>query len=373
MNILSYSLRAAGCLVALASFTAPAAVFAASSSLPNPDRAAPGVTLNNKLVLGGRSVTHRAVEDAVGPPYAVTTREIPVKIGDRRVEIVVHQSARPGPTYINVHDDENTAVASALARLRCCGGRLIELRHGGSRYISFRLRGVKYKFDPNRIFTDRGARATLKWLGSYSPAAWVATRRFAKRIIAVAGINSLAYVVAVHNNTRGHYSADSYIKGAGEARDAAAVYIPHGSDPDDFFFVTSHAVYTELRALGRFPIVLQNNAHATDDGSLSIYAAKHGIICFTVEAQEGHLQRQAEMYGYLLDGFAVVRQEDQAAIARWVVPPRQRGTNNGRIVTGLGVAPQIASENPSAWSDLGRLRRAITGETAFESDTNRRK
>lgn len=238
-------------------------------------------------------------------PYAITTQRIPVRIGATRVHVLVYRSSAPGPTYLNVHEDEQTAVRTALAHLRCCGGRLVEIRHGGDRYVRFRLHGRRYKFDPNRIFTDHGARATLKWLGPYSPEAFAAARAFARRILAIAGVGSLQRIVAVHNNTPGHYSAATYLEGAPDAGDAASVYIPHGADPDDFFFVTSPVMYHALRAEGRHAVVLQDNRHATDDGSLSVYAARHGIVCLTVETRQGHRRTQAAMLGELATGVAI--------------------------------------------------------------------
>lgn len=254
------------------------------------------------VLAGGRHA--QAATDRAS--YAITTQRIPVEVGTTRMRIIVYRSSAPGPVYLNVHEDERTAVRTALARLRCCGGRLIEIQHGGGRYISFRLHGTRYRFDPNRIFTDRGARASLKWLGPYSPAAFAATRAFARRVLAIAGIGKLQRIVTVHNNTPGHYSAATYLKGAQDARDAASVYIPRGADPDDFFFVTSPAMYDELRAEARYAVVLQDNRRATDDGSLSVYAARHGITCITVEAQAGHRQAQTAMFGELAVGVALV-------------------------------------------------------------------
>ena len=77
----------------------------------------------------------------------------------------------PAPTFLNVHNDEDTSVAAGLANLAEFGGRLIELVHTGERLISFTLDGRRYVFDPNRVFSDTGIEKTLKKEGPHTPAA----------------------------------------------------------------------------------------------------------------------------------------------------------------------------------------------------------
>ena len=48
-------------------------------------------------------------------------------------------------------------------------------------------------------------------------------------------------------------------------------------------------------------MVLQNNDRATDDGSLSVLAARRGQRYVNVEAQHGHVEAQAQMLCVLLD------------------------------------------------------------------------
>ncbi len=109
-----------------------------------------------------------------------------------------------------------------------------------------------------------------------------------------------AVVLTLHNNTEGGYSARSYEPGAEYASDAAAVTVHAGTDPDDFFFVTDRALYDALVAEG-FNAVLQDNDAATDDGSLSVWAAREGVPYVNVEAQHGHRAEQARMISALVD------------------------------------------------------------------------
>src|SRR6185503_15577992 len=96
------------------------------------------------------------------PAPQTVTMKVPFKIGNAVVTAEVFQRGKPVPTMINVHDDENTSVAAGKVIIEQSGGRLIELSHGGHRLVTFSLAGRRYRFDPNRIFSDAGLRATLE-------------------------------------------------------------------------------------------------------------------------------------------------------------------------------------------------------------------
>ena len=201
-----------------------------------------------------------------------------------------------------MHDDENTAVAATLGTLRRRGGRLVEVRHTGERNLAFELEQTTYAFDPNRIFTDAGAAATLRDQGAFSDAALKATRAFARRLLEVVGFQRLreagGSIVTVHNNKPGSYSAKSYGRGGEHEREAKRMRPKRETAPDDFFFVTEPRHYRLLQG-GPFHVVLQDNAAMTDDGSLSVYAARAGLPYVNVEAQHGHLREQIDMLAYL--------------------------------------------------------------------------
>src|SRR5690606_27170642 len=86
----------------------------------------------------------------------------------------------------------------------------------------------------------------------------------------------------------------SYLPGATYAADAEAVHLAPTEDADDFFFVTDRPLYDALARAG-FNVVLQNNATVTDDGSLSVLAARRGQRYVNVEAQHGHTAQQRRM------------------------------------------------------------------------------
>ncbi|PSQ99978.1 MAG: hypothetical protein BRD48_02460 [Bacteroidetes bacterium QS_9_68_14] len=201
-----------------------------------------------------------------------------------------------------MHDDENTAVAATLGMLRRRGGRLVEVRHTGERNLRFRQGSDEYVFDPNRAFTDAGAEATLRDLGPFSKEAHGAVRAFAEAFLAAIDLESLRegprLLVTVHNNEVGSYSARSYDHGGEHERDAERVRPKRRTDPDDFFFVTEPRHYDLLQG-GSYHVVLQDNDVVTDDGSLSVWAARQELPYINVEAQHGHLRQQIDMLDFL--------------------------------------------------------------------------
>lgn len=217
-------------------------------------------------------------------------------VGDREIKVVEHSCGEGGLTIFNMHDDEDTAVEASLEVIGKYGGRLIELRHTGQRLISFHLGTGAYQVDPNRIFTEEGLRKTLERYSAYSRPAFDEVRSFASRLLADYGLTDAGLVVTAHNNGSGAYSAASYLPGAEYENDVAEVFIEEGSDPDDFFFVTTPAAFTALRDAG-FNVVLQDNGTVTDDGSLSVLAGRKGIPYINCEAEKGHRAAQVRMLG----------------------------------------------------------------------------
>lgn len=62
---------------------------------------------------------------------------------------------------INLHSDETTGIEAAISVLERTGGTLLSIENNYQRNITFSQRGRTYKFDPNRIFTKKGIKATL--------------------------------------------------------------------------------------------------------------------------------------------------------------------------------------------------------------------
>ena len=75
--------------------------------------------------------------------------------------------------FINLHDDEMTAVNGAIRLLETHGGTLLRLANKKQRNISFRMDGVSYLFDPNRIFSRHGISQTLNGFGRVRKRQWM--------------------------------------------------------------------------------------------------------------------------------------------------------------------------------------------------------
>lgn len=209
--------------------------------------------------------------------------------------LLASYGTRPGLVLLALHDNENDAVVAARGFVDTHGGRLVEVRAQGARHVSLLRDGRRTSFDPNRVFTDAGLRRTLADRGSALDAPSIAIARlFADDVLRAINTDTTPLLVAVHNNTDGAYSASSYAPGGELARDAAALHLPRGVDPDHFFLVTTRALYDALRPSG-YPVVLQDNARATDDGSLSILCARRGIAYVNVEAEHGRADVQRAM------------------------------------------------------------------------------
>ena len=229
------------------------------------------------------------------PVVAATNEEYPYLLGDTTITIKILKNG-DGPTFVCPHDDETTASAVATAMVIAHGGVRVELSHTGRRNISFTHQGVMHTFDPNRMFSDAGIKASLEAQGgAYSEEVHQLVKAFAStfKLFFRRGL-----IVAVHNNTDGNYAIDSYAVGGGLQGEASDVHINPSMDKDDFFFVTTADHFRRLKERN-FNVVLQAS-NASDDGSLSVYAARNGIQYINVEAQEGHVQFQQAMLEALL-------------------------------------------------------------------------
>lgn len=207
-----------------------------------------------------------------------------VMVGDERVKIRVRPGS--GKTYVHVHQNEVTALQACKAVVRKQGGTLISLSHRGGRNIVFHLNGVRYECDPNRIFTPVGIKKTLAENSQYTPEAALAVEKLATQIKALLPTTK---VVAAHNNDC--YSLKNYFAGHDLAKEAQALHYDPKQYFRNFFIVTKRHDFIRLKNLG-FNGILQDK-NATDDGSLSVYLAKHEYI--NIEAGYGELASQIQM------------------------------------------------------------------------------
>jgi hypothetical protein len=230
-------------------------------------------------------------------------------IGETNAFVLVFQHRQPSPTFINVHDDENTSVEAGKAVIEATSGRLIELAHSGRRHLRFTIDGKSYAVDPNRIFSEAGIRTTLERQGDYSPAAHQAVKQFALQFLERFALQQEPVIVALHNTVDGNYSIESYRPGAQHAEAVADLFVSPNRSRYDFFYVTDQRFFDYLKARD-FNVILQDNPKVPDDGSLSVFFATKGVPYLNIEAQLGQLDRQIEMVRavrQMLDDLKLVR------------------------------------------------------------------
>jgi hypothetical protein len=216
------------------------------------------------------------------------------KLGDDKIHVVLHEKQPSTLTMINVHHDESTSVEAGMADLKQHGGRLIEFVHPGGRLIAFRLDGQNYTFDPNRVFSDAGIKATLEKFGPWSPAAQDAVKSFTADYMKHFQFERQPVIVALHNTTDGAFSIKSYLPDGQYGSASVETYVSPHRNKFDFFYVTDKRFYDYLKARD-FNVSLQDNKNTPDDGSLSVYFARKGVPYLNIEAEMGHLSSQIEM------------------------------------------------------------------------------
>lgn len=227
----------------------------------------------------------------------------PLHVGDRTLTLDEHPFG-PGPLLVNLHADESTSVLAALSVAQKRGGQVLNLVNDHQRLVTFAFQGKKFVFDPNRIFTGAGVPATLHKNGPDTKAAERAVSAFAQALLARLVPPKGWPLVALHNNTAElSYSIQSYRPGGKDAGEAEALFEAKDQNPNDFFLVTEQKHFEALKARG-FNVVLQKRAPATDDGSLSVWAAAHGVAYVNVEAQHGHRAEQERMLQALYEVLA---------------------------------------------------------------------
>lgn len=248
----------------------------------------------------------KAGSSAVDQPLQASrlkTEDIPIQLGETTVVLRKTTALSGGRShcFIVLHDNENTASCAARSFLETApnGGVLFELVHDGSRYVSFAAKsGNRVRFDPNRIFTEKGLQATLKdenpGKGYETNAEVMAEVKKLEQTIS-RQIAPFKAIVAVHNNTDNRYSIASYEiaasspgspneAGRGNTRKLeggnpayASAGDPLVKDVDNFILVTQKSDFEKLK--GNYNVVLQTeNGDSTagqgvgpfDDGSLSI-------------------------------------------------------------------------------------------------------
>ncbi|WMT84104.1 hypothetical protein NMD99_05570 [Wolbachia endosymbiont of Listronotus oregonensis] len=233
---------------------------------------------------------------------SVNTKEYNLALGETTVKLLIDDSGTGGMNFINVHQNEQTSKKAGKHIIQQIGGRMLYIAHGGgnSRNVEFSLSGKKYEFDPNRMFSDVGAKASLKDFGNFSEDALRIVRNFGEKILGFLLPNQ-DHIIALHNNyNSSSYSFKSYFSPP-LSHDVLKIYpeVCPESGTGEFFYTAVKDWFSALKQERIFNIVLQDSKAVKDDGSLSVYAGKNNIRYCNVEAQHGNLDQQVSMLSSL--------------------------------------------------------------------------
>ena len=283
------------------------------------------------------------------------------KLGDRNIQIKTFQYGNANDiVYINVHDDEVTAVMSAKKMLERKEGLLIKIENFKTRNIRFKLGGKYYTFDPNRMFSRVGIIQSLSLFGRVNEAAVDEVDKFAKHVLALIPPNPTC-IIALHNNSNGKFSVNSYLPGNIREKDAKNLFVNPDEDPDDIFLTTDSILFLQL-ADDRYNTVYQDNENAKRDGSLSIYCGEKGMRYVNCETEHGHdiqYQQMIELVSRHAQEKEVILNEPEVIAYTYRLSPAAVNftpKSNTEIMFGekkVGLIKSVATD--SSWATVGKL------------------
>lgn len=249
--------------------------------------------------------------------YIPNEKTVLYKIGDRNISLkVVQYGEQRNFVCINLHANETTSVQAAKKVLQETGGTLIMIENSRQRVIKFRLKGITYGFDPNRMFSRTGIEQTMRDNRRITRDAMNEVEKFAQMVLQLIP-DSTGCIIALHNNTEEAYSVKSYLPGSDREKDAKAVYADSTQDVDDIVFTTDSILYRRMADFG-FNSIWQDNENAKKDGSLSIYCGEKNKRYINIETQHGRQQQYEIMLEKLL---TILADENNRAIKEEDVSP----------------------------------------------------
>jgi len=218
--------------------------------------------------------------------YIPVEKSTNIKIGDRSIIFHLLQYGEPTDVlYINLHANETTSLQAAKTFLEKYGGTLLYIENKEQRVIRFRLKGINYQFDPNRIYSKTGIEQTLRENKRYSKDAAAEIDKFSSQLLQLIP-DSISCIVALHNNYDGGFSINSYLNGGERQKDAKSTYRDSLQDTDDIIITTDSLLFAKMSEKGCNSI-WQDNVNAKRDGSLSIYCGENKIRYINIETEHG--------------------------------------------------------------------------------------
>jgi hypothetical protein len=192
--------------------------------------------------------------------------------------------------YLLIHGDERTAREVLLQHMRT---------HSGVAFVTeSQTRNVPIasgQIDPNRMFSRRGAEASLRslnpdWTAGQMGAALDLLDGERERFLDAILPSGRDLMVALHNNTEYSFAGEEPVS------DQSVRNQP--GDLHAFFLCTDPADY-QLLAASPYNAVLQARMRTPDDGSLSRRAAARRLRYVNLEVKEGDAARQREMLDWV--------------------------------------------------------------------------
>lgn len=253
------------------------------------------------ILLFSGSLLAQSVDPVIfsSPLYIPVEKTLNYTIGDKKIPIKILQYGDVKDfVCINLHSNENTSVTAAISVLEQTGGTLIKIENGRQRVIRFRLNGVSYGFDPNRMYSRIGIEQTLRDNRKISKVAIDEIEKFAQYILQFVD-DSVGCIIALHNNTEEAYSVRSYLPKGNRVKDAKAVFADSTQDVDDIAFTTDSLLYKKMADFG-FNSIWQDNENVKKDGSLSVYCGENNKRYINIETQHGKVNQYIIMLEKLL-------------------------------------------------------------------------
>jgi hypothetical protein len=188
--------------------------------------------------------------------------------------------------YILIHGDEQTAREVLMEHMRTHSGTAF-LVEGNTRTVPI----ASGQIDPNRMFSPRGAEASLRllnpgWTQEQMDAALALLEREREPFLDAILPGGRELMVALHNNTEYSFADEQPVSDQSARNQPDALHA--------FFLCTDPADYATLAA-SPYNVVLQQHMRTPDDGSLSRRAAARRLRYVNLEVKGGEGARQREM------------------------------------------------------------------------------
>lgn len=251
-------------------------------------------SLLNKISISKYSFVFLLILTSFGS-YSQTNKSMTktLKLGDATFQIIQeYGDVNDSVLFLNVHEDEHTSIETVEEYAKSRPVHFVRIAHLKTRRLEFSINKKAYSVDPNRIYTRKGRRNTLKDGGRHSFKASKAVKQFSLHILNY--LSDKSVVIAMHNNTDINYSIKSYLPDGDESENTKEVFINPERDPDDFIYTTVKSYFDSFKEMG-INVILQDNEKYVNDGSLSVYCGQNGINYINIEAQKGHFDEQLEL------------------------------------------------------------------------------